>query len=124
EIVSASLQRKAALQVPENPWLEWLRKDDWRAEGLLRFVGLRLPLEIIRNELPIPSSKIIFDLPSYCYDMHTRVGLQVLQQLVRGVTGAEGIKDFFAENKIKNAHRALGGVLFLVEGARIEGELV
>src|SRR5262249_6438046 len=66
----------------------------------------------------------IFDLPSYCYDMHTRVGLQVLQRLVRGVAGAEGIKDFFVENKIKNAHRALGQVLFFVEGARIEGELV
>jgi hypothetical protein len=76
------------------------------------------------NEVPIPPSKMIFDLPSYCYDMHTRVGLQVLQQLVRGVAGAEDVRDFFAEYKIKNAHRALGEVLFFVEGARIEGELV
>jgi hypothetical protein len=44
---------------------------------------------------PIPPSRILFDLPSYCYDMHTTVCLQVLQRLVRGVTGAEGIKDFF-----------------------------
>jgi hypothetical protein len=124
EIISAILQRRAALQVPENPWLEWLRKNDWRAEGLLRFVGLRLPIDMTRNEAPIPPSKTIFDLPSYCYDMHTRVGLQVLQRLVRGIHGAEDIRDFFAENKIKNAHRALGEVLFLVEGARIEGELV
>jgi len=51
------------------------------------------------------------------------VGLQVLQQLTRGVVGAEGIKDFFLDNKIKNGHRALGQVLFFVEGARIEGEL-
>jgi hypothetical protein len=43
--------------------------------------------------------------------------------LVRGVDGAEGIRDCFQENKIKNAHRALGEVLFFVEGARIEGEL-
>jgi hypothetical protein len=77
-----------------------------------------------QNEVPIPPSKTVFDLPGYCYDMHTRVGLQVLQQLVRGAAGAEGIKDFFVENKIKNAHRALGEVLFLLEGARIEGELI
>jgi hypothetical protein len=123
EIVSAILQRRAALQVPENPWLKWLRKNDWRAEGLLRFVGLKLPIEVTRNEVPIPPSKTIFDLPSYCYDMHTRVGLQVLQRLVRGVAGAEGIKEFFVEHKIKTAHRALGEVLFFMEGARIEGEL-
>jgi hypothetical protein len=123
EIVSAILQRRAALQVPENSWLEWLRKNDWRAEGLLKFVGLRLPMEMTRKEVPTPPSKTIFDLPSYCYDMHTRVGLQVLQQLVRGVAGAEAIKDFFVENKINNAHRVLGEVLFFVEGARIEGEL-
>jgi len=124
EIVSAILQRRAALQVPENPWLKWLRKNDWRAEGLLRFVGLRLPIDMTRNEVPAPPSKTIFDLPSYCYDMHTRVGLQVLQRLVHGVNGAEAIKDFFVENKTTNAHRALGEVLFFVEGAQIEGELV
>jgi hypothetical protein len=75
-------------------------------------------------EEPLPPSRILFDLPSYCYDMHTRVGLRVLQKLVRGVDGAEVIGDFFRETKIKNAHRALGEVLFFVEGARIEGELV
>jgi MgsA AAA+ ATPase C terminal len=122
-IVSDIMQNREAVQVPENPWREWQKKNDWRAEGLLRFVGLRLPFEMTQVEKPIPPSTILFDLPSYCYDMHTRVGLQVLQQLVRGVAGAEGIKDFFVENKIKNAHRALGQVLFFVEGARIEGEL-
>jgi hypothetical protein len=65
EIVSAILQRRAALQVPENPWFEWLRKNDWRAEGLLRFVGLRLPLEMTRNETPILPSRIIFDFEGW-----------------------------------------------------------
>jgi hypothetical protein len=124
ETVSAILQRRAALQVPENPWLEWLRKNDWRAEGLLKFVGLRLPAKMTQNASPIPPSKMLFDLPSYCYDMHTRVGLQVLQRLVRGVHGGEAIKEFFQGNKIKSAHTALGEVLFFVEGARIAGELV
>jgi hypothetical protein len=43
----------------------------------------------------VTPSKKLFDLPSYCYDMHTRVGLNVLQRLVRSVPGAEGIKQFF-----------------------------
>jgi hypothetical protein len=101
EIISAILQYRTALHIPENPWREWQKRNDWRAEGILKFVGLRLPVEMIRNESPIPPSKTIFGLPSYCYDMHTRVGLQVLQRLVRGVAGAEDFRDFFAENKIK-----------------------
>jgi hypothetical protein len=123
-IVHAIMQNRAAVQVPENPWLQWQKKNDWRAEELLRFVGLRLPFEMTQVKKPIPPSKMLFDLPSYCYDMHTRVGLQILQRLVRGVNGAEGIKEFFQENKMKSAHTALGEVLFFVEGARIEGELI
>jgi hypothetical protein len=90
----------------------------------LKFVGLTLPLEMIRVQATVPPYTMIFDLPSYCYDMHTRVGLKVLQRLVRGSHGAECIKEFFEENTIKSAHIALGEVLFFVEGARIEGELV
>jgi hypothetical protein len=122
-IVSAIMQQREAVQAPGNPRREWQKKNDWRADGLLKFVGLRLPFEITKTEAPIPTSRILFDLPSYCYDMHTRVGLKVLQRLVRGVHGAEGIRDFFQENKIRNAHRALGEVLFFVEGGRIQGEL-
>jgi hypothetical protein len=124
EIASAIMQQRRAVQVPENPWREWQKKNDWRAEGLLKFVGLRLPLEMTQVETPLPPSKILFDLPSYCYDMHTRVGLQVLQRLLRGVAGVEDIKDFFQQNRIKSAHRALGEALFSVEGGRIQGELI
>jgi hypothetical protein len=123
-IIAAITQLRAAVQVPGNPWQEWQKKNDWRAEGLLKFVGLRLPLPMIQINTPIPPSKLLFDLPSCCYDVHTRVGLNVLQRLVRGVHGAEGIEDFFQENKIRNAHRALGEVLFSLEGGRIQGELI
>src|SRR5438094_3879785 len=64
EIVSAILQRRAALQVPDNPWLEWQRKNDWRAEGLLRFVGLRLSIDMTRNEVPMPPSKQFSTCPA------------------------------------------------------------
>ena len=123
-IISAIMQRRAAVQVPENPWREWQKKNDWRAEGLLKFVGLTLPMEMTTMDTLVPPSKMLFDLPSYCYDMHTRVGLQMLKRLVRGVKGAEGIKEFFQRNSVKAPYRALGEALFFVEGSRIEGELV
>ena len=123
-IVSAIMQRKAAVQTPTNTFQEWLRKNDWRAEGLLRFLGLRLPLEMTRVQTPVPPHKMLFDLPSYCFDMHTRVGLAMLKRLVQGVEGAEGIKELFQQNKIKGAHRAVGMALFFAEGGRIEGEQI
>ena len=123
-IVSAISQRRGAVQAPENAWREWQKKNDWRAEGLLKFVGLTLPMEMTRVQTPVPPYKMIFDLPSYCYDMHTRVGLAMLKRLVQGVEGAEGIKVVFQQNKVKHAHQALGEALFFVEGGRIYGELV
>jgi hypothetical protein len=123
-IVSAIMQQKASVQTPTNTWQEWQRKNDWRAEGLLRFLGLRLPLEMTGVQTPVPPYKMLFDLPSYCFDMHTRVGLAMLKRLVQGVEGAEGIKELFQQNTIKGAHRALGMALFFVEGGRIEGELI
>jgi len=113
QIVSAIMQRKAAVLAAKSPWQEWQKKNDWRAGGLLKFVGLTLPLEMIEVDTPVPPYKILFDLPSYCYDQHTRVGLRMLRRLVQGVEGAEGIGELFQENKIKSAHRALGEALFL-----------
>src|SRR5208282_2601443 len=123
-VVSAIMQRRTAVQVPTDSWREWQRKNDWRAEGLLRFVGLRLPLEMTTVQTPLPPYKMLFDLPSYCYDVHTRVGLAMLKRLVQGVEGAEGLRELFQENKIKGAHRAVGETLFTVEGGRIQGELI
>jgi MgsA AAA+ ATPase C terminal len=77
-IVSAIMDQREAVRQPKDAWREWQKKNDWRAEGLLRFVGLTLPLEMIRVQTPVPPYKMLFDLPSYCYDMHTRVGLEML----------------------------------------------
>jgi len=123
-IVSAIMRRKAAVQTPTTTFQEWLRKNDWRAERLLRFVGLRLPLEMTGVQTTVPSHKMLFDLPSYCFDVHTRVGLAMLKGLVQGVERAEGIKELFQQNTIKSAHRAVGEALFFVEGGRIQGELI
>jgi hypothetical protein len=61
----------------------------------LRFVGLTLPLKMTMVQAPVPPHKVLFDLPSYCYDVHTRVGLKMLHRLVQGIKGAEAIRQFF-----------------------------
>jgi hypothetical protein len=123
-MVSAIMQQRTAVQDANDPWREWQKKNDWRAERLLRFVGLTLPMEMTRAQAPVPPYKMLFDLPSYCFDVHTRVGLAMLKRLVQGVEAAEGIKEMFRQHKIKAAHRAVGEALFFVEGSRIQGELI
>jgi hypothetical protein len=91
---------------------------------MLKFVGLTLPFEMTKLETPTPKHTMLFNLPSYCFDVHTRVGLEMLKRLVRGVHGAEAISDFFKQHCVRDAHRALGYALFFVEGGRIQGELI
>jgi hypothetical protein len=124
QIVSAILQQKAAMLSPMNAWQEWQSKNDWRAEKMLRFVRLTLPTETFKVQLPIPTYRMLFDLPSHCYDVHTRVGQKVLSRLMRGAFGATAIKDFIYRSKVKNGLKALGMALFFVEGGRLEGELL
>ena len=123
-IVSAIRKRLKAAQAQGNPQLAWQKKNDWRAEGLLKFVGLSLSEESCVNTDPLPPSRTIFDLPSYCYDMHTRIGLSVLHRLIRGTHGARGIREFFRQNRTNLAHKAVGEALFTVEGGREKCELV
>ncbi len=75
QIVNVIMQRRARLHTPENRWQEWLKKNEWRARGMLNCLGLMLPMELTRVVEPVPSHKMLLDLPSYCYDMHTRVGV-------------------------------------------------
>ncbi len=124
EIIQTILDQRRWVLAGDQPSNRWQRKNDWRTEGLLRFVGMTSPTQLTLADSPLPASKILFDLPSYCYDMHTRVGLEMLRRLVRGVAGAECIEKFFRHNQAKGAHRALGAALFFEEGGRIQGELV
>lgn len=123
-IVSSILQQKASVQSPHNPWQQWQKQNDWRAEGLLRFVGLTLPLEVTAVKAATPPHRLLFELPSYCYDMHTRTGLAMLRWLVQGVHGAEEIRELFRQNRVKSPHKVLGDALFFAEGGRIKGELI
>jgi hypothetical protein len=123
-ILSAVIERKAALRRPDSLWREWQRKNNWRAAGLLKYIGLALPFEITRPKTPVPEYAILFDLPSYCFDMYTRVGLAMLKRIVQGVDGAEAIKELFQQNRVKIPHKVLGEALFSVEGGRIREELI
>jgi hypothetical protein len=100
------------------------KENQWRAEGILRFVGLNLPLQMSIVKVAIPPRRLLFDLPNYCYDMHTRTGLAVIRWLKHGVRGAEEIRDLLRQNQIETPHKALGEAPFFVEGGRIEGELI
>ncbi len=124
EIISAITQRRENLREPKSRWEEWLKKNDWRAGQLLRYIGLTLPMEMTGVQLAMPQHRMLFSLPSYCYDMHTRVGLEMLRRIVRGVRGAEEITELLERNKVQDAHRVLGDALFFVEGGSIQGELI
>jgi hypothetical protein len=124
QMISAIMQRKAMMLSPANAWQEWQSKNDWRAGKMLRFVGLTVPSETFKVQLPIPTYRMLFDLPSHCYDMHTRIGREVLSRLMRGAFGATAIKNFVYHSKVKDALKVLGEALFFVEGARLEGEVL
>src|SRR5205823_15089902 len=111
-ILDAIARQKAAVQAANTPLYAWQKKHKWRTEGLVRFIGLELPLEKEVRLEPVPRCRTIFELPSYCYDMHTRIGLAVLRRLVQGVPGARAIRDFFQLNRTNAPHRALGEALF------------
>lgn len=114
----------AEIMAPRTPFDEWLRRNDWRTERLLRYMGVSLPFEMTRVQAPIPPCTLLSGLPSYCYDMHTRVGLEMLRKLARGVDGSEQICDLLARRSVGSPHRVLGDALFFVEGGRIAGEVI
>jgi len=115
---------KESVKAGRTPLREWQKQQNWRTAGLLKCLGLRLPLASRIDTRPLPASRTIFDLPNYCYDQYTRIGLTVLHRLVQGVRGAEAIRDFFQRNRVKQAHQVLGEALFTVEGGREQCELI
>jgi MgsA AAA+ ATPase C terminal len=123
-ILEAIAYQKDGVKAATTRIQEWQKRQDWRTAGLLKYLGLRLPLASRIDTRPLPASRTIFDLPTYCYDQYTRIGLTVLHRLVQGVRGAGAIRDFFQRNRVKEAHKVLGEALFTVEGGRENCELI
>jgi hypothetical protein len=123
-IVDAIRQHKQDIATSTTRFHDWQRSQSWRTAGLLPYLGLSLPIESQVNTDPLPGSRIVFELPSYCYDMYTRIGLSGLRRIVAGVPGAESIRDFFQRNALASPHKVLGEALFTVEGGREQSELL
>jgi hypothetical protein len=123
-VASAVERRASSIAYPSLPWEHWLKKNGWRAEGLLKFLDLRLSGDITHSGLPVPSYKLLFELPSYAFDMHTRPGMTVLKSLFIGIDGTTEIRDLIQAHRVYNPTKALGDALFFVEGARIRNELI
>lgn len=75
--------RRRLMESPVSSWQQWLSQNDWRAERILRFLGLRLPEAIFCPRHTIPQHQVLEQLPSYAFDVHTRVGQEVLRRLMR-----------------------------------------
>lgn len=90
---------------------------------MLRYLDLPLPFELITRSVPLRPTKILHDLPSYCYDLHTRIGRTVIQSLIHGAQGAEPMKYFFARHKVFDRATALGMALFYSEGGQLRNEI-
>lgn len=120
-VISAIREKKAAMESPRNIWQAWQSRNDWRAEKMLRFLGIKLPEEMIQNQSPLPVCSTLAGLPSYALDMHTRIGQEMLRRLAHN---AQTIKDFISCTRVKGTLKALGMSLFYVEGGRINGEML
>lgn len=107
-----------------DAYLPWCIKNDWRTDGLLKYSAIELPecLPLCRllDEVPLPQGTMMKGLPSYAYDMYTRVGKQVLG-IIHGETPQ--IQNLLAPVK-NDKLTILGEALFFVEGGRIKNELL
>ena len=104
-----------------SPQHVWARKNDWRGEGMLKYQG-NFPLKLEEGIHTFADThEILSGLPSYCYDMHTRVGKATIIRM----TGLNKIKELFTasmESGVKAG--AIGYALFFAEGGLIQGGLV
>lgn len=101
---------------------DWAVKNNWRGEGMLKYQMLAgtTNQSLMPRFWKRPEPLLLKGLPSYSYDMHTRVGKSVLVRM----TGFKVIKEFFEQNpSIKPRAEALGWALFFEEGGKIDGEM-
>ncbi|HEV2577116.1 MAG TPA: hypothetical protein VGU25_07890 [Acidobacteriaceae bacterium] len=122
-VFSAIRKRSEQLEAPDTAWRTWQRTNDWRGERMLRYLELPLPFDLATRSVHLRPAKILHDLPSYCYDLHTRIGRSVIQSLIHGAQGADPLKYFFARHKVCDRATALGMALFYSEGGQLRNEI-
>jgi hypothetical protein len=123
EIVGWIVEVNQQLKSDTSLYAAWARRNGWRTEGMLKFTAFGLPFPLEPVTTPVPPAQTLYELPSYAFDLHCRVGLRMLKKLSCRVKGAEAIQQFVIEHKLKRGHRVVGEGLFCEEGCRINGEL-
>jgi hypothetical protein len=92
---------------------KWLYENNWRGEGMLKYLALELPIEMtLKTGGDWPPVTLMYGLPNYCYDQHTRVGLNAIARLARK------LKLTYAEPR-----KIVGEAVFYLEGVKIKNEL-
>ncbi|QIN95241.1 hypothetical protein DLP3_078 [Stenotrophomonas phage vB_SmaS_DLP_3] len=95
----------------------WCKKKGWLTEHLSDYYSFT-PELVDAPQIPFPVCEMILGLPSYAYDMHTRLGKTILYKLV----GEGEVKTILTESKCNDKMKALGWAMFFCEGGRIEAE--
>ena len=95
----------------------WCRKKGWLTEHLSDYYSFTPELED-RPLFPFPVTETIAGLPSYAYDMHTKIGKTILYKI-----GGEPELGILKETQCNDRAKALGWAMFFCEGGRITDEL-
>lgn len=110
-------EREMVKRIKETPSTgTWSAKNNWRGEGMPKFQECKIhhKFDVLNDE--VDELVLLKGLPSYCYDMHTRVGKGVLIRMC----GFSVVKAFFEKNPtLAGKDQALGWAMFFTEGGVI-----
>jgi hypothetical protein len=114
------VQTAVQIPAPQTSLHAWLRQKSWMTEGMSKFAVLDSLWRLVPVDAQPEAGIVLCGLPSYAYDMHTRVGRRALVFCC----GRKPIKQFFATHPQIKKLDALGWALFYVEGGLINAELL
>lgn len=113
----------------------WFLANDWRGEGMLQYVSPNMVTtvtncvaleEVCLRGDQLPEAKNLYGLPTYTYDMHTRVGKHAIAMLTKHVqkTG-ELLAALPVDTKYawSDMTKLIGWCVFYAEGGRIRNEI-
>ncbi len=113
------LQSIAKMPPPQTPLHAWLTEKSRLTEGMAKYAVLDSLWDLVPVDAQPKPGIMLYGLPSYAYDMHTRIGRRALQASL----ALPEVKQFLAAYLPTKKLDALGWALFYVEGGRITGEL-
>jgi hypothetical protein len=113
------VQTTAQIPAPQTSLHAWLKQKSWMTEGMSKYAVLDSLWELVPVDTQPEAGIVLYGLPSYAYDMHTRVGRRALHASV----AVPEVQQFLAAHRPTKKLDVLGWALFYVEGGRIAGEL-